>query len=378
MTGRLRIGIDGRILGARPKGMARYIWELCKGLDATLPQAEFYLYSREPIGVPRISDRWHERVETGLARRLPKSIWAVTRPGFLARRDCIDVFWGGAGLIPLVGLSARSVLSVHDLVHMVMPETMSREARLVMKAFFEPCVSRSDAIVTNSAGTASRLRAAMGYAASAIVRPAVSGSFTLQPQGKITSVLERFGLRRPYLLGVATWEPRKGLELLVRAFSRLQSEGQLSAYTLALAGDRGWRDHSLAELVGRCGERVAPLGFVDDDELAALYSGCDLFVYPSKYEGFGMPVLEARACGARVVTTDSPELREAGDDDAIYVPPNEEGVRQGILTALQLEKRHTMGTLDRCQRSWAASAATLARVLAGESHPESLPESLHA
>src|SRR6185312_17245637 len=113
MKDRLRIGIDGRILGARPKGIARYIWELCKGLDEILPHAEFFLYSPEPTNLLPISNRWHERVETGWARQLPNSLWAVTRPGHLARYDSLDVFWGGTGLLPLIGPSTRSVLTVH-------------------------------------------------------------------------------------------------------------------------------------------------------------------------------------------------------------------------------------------------------------------------
>lgn len=153
MTDHLRIGIDGRVLSVRPKGIARYIWELCKALDVTLPDAEFYLYAPQPTSLPRISSRWHERADVGWARRLPTSLWAVTRPGFIARRDRVDVFWGGTGLIPLIGLSARSVVSVHDLVCKLMPECMSYRARWAMKMFFEVSLSRADTIVVNSQGT---------------------------------------------------------------------------------------------------------------------------------------------------------------------------------------------------------------------------------
>jgi glycosyltransferase involved in cell wall biosynthesis len=363
MTDRLRIGIDGRVLGVRSKGIARYIWELCKGLDVILPRAEFYLYSREPTGLPRISSRWHERAETGWARKLPKSLWAVTRPGFMACRDRVDVFWGGTGLIPLIGLSARSVLSVHDLVYKIMPEAMSSKARWAMNMFFERSLSHADTVVTNSQGTADRLRAIMGYAAAAVVRPGVSSVFTPQSEAKIAAVLARHSLRRPYVLGVATLEPRKGLDSLVRGFSGLQPKCELPDHTLVLVGDRGWRDASLARLLSGSGPRIIWLGFVEDEELVALYSGCDVFVYPSKYEGFGMPVLEARACGARVVTSDSPELREAGGSDAIYVTPSEAGITSGILAAVSSKRN---GTLDWRNQSWIASSATLASALTGE------------
>jgi glycosyltransferase involved in cell wall biosynthesis len=363
MTERLRIGIDGRVLSVRNKGIARYIWELCKGLDAILPHAQFYLYSREPTGLPSISPRWHQRSDSGCAVRIPKSLWAVTRPGFMAVRDQVDVFWGGTGFIPLVGLSARSVLSVHDLVFKLMPEAMTSRARWAMNMFFEPSLSHAGTVVTNSQGTADRLRAMTGYSASAVIRPGVSSAFKPQPENKVAAILARHSLRRPYVLGVGTLEPRKGLESLVRGFHTLQSRGDLAHYTLVLVGDRGWRDGPLARLINGAGPRIVWLGFIEDEELVALYSGCEVFVYPSKYEGFGMPVLEARACGAPVVTSDFPELREAGGNDAFYVNPGEEGVIKGILAAIGSRRN---SAFDWHKQSWAASSAVLAEALTGQ------------
>jgi glycosyltransferase involved in cell wall biosynthesis len=270
------------------------------------------------------------------------------------------VYWGGAGLIPLIGLNARSVLGVHDLVYKLMPEAMSSRARWAMKMFFERSLSRADVVVTNSRGTADRLHAIIGYKADAVVLPGISSNFRPQPETKIESVLARHSLSRPYLLGVGTLEPRKGLDTLVRSFCRLQSTLRLPDHSLVLVGDRGWRDFSLTQLLSYSGSRINWLGFVEDEELIALYSGCEVFVYPSKYEGFGMPVLEARACGARIVTTDSPELHEAGGTDAIYVAPNESGITSGILAALN-SKRNV--ALDWRKRSWMSSSAILAATL---------------
>ena len=102
------------------------------------------------------------------------------------------------------------------------------------------------------------------------------------------------------------------------------------------------------------------MGFVDDEALAVLYSGADALVFPSSYEGFGIPVLEARACGTRVVTTDLPELREAGGDDTIYVPPTEHGVRVGMLAALASSRPKPLPPRD---YGWAESARMFASVL---------------
>jgi len=99
-----------------------------------------------------------------------------------------------------------------------------------------------------------------------------------------------------------------------------------------------------------------------DCQLAAPYSGADVFVFPSKYEGFGMPVLEARACGTRIVTSDSPELREAGGDDAVYVKPTEQDLAEGILKAIGSPPPKPLASRD---YSWAKGASTMVEVFRG-------------
>jgi glycosyltransferase involved in cell wall biosynthesis len=356
-----RVGIDARMLGIRPKGIGRYIWELSKAVDKALPEAEFFVYSRMPTGLPRISPRWHERVDrSAAAKRLPNSFWGALRVGFLTRSDDLSVFWGGTGLLPLVGLRARSVLTVHDLVYNLEPWTTSGRARWAAHLFFRASVRKANSIVCNSHGSARRLEACLGRAADAVIRPGVSEIFRKKSDAEILPVLHELRVPRPYLLAVGTWEPRKGLERLIPAFLSLADEGLLQGHTLALAGERGWKDGPIVKLVQRGGERIRPLGFVDDEALAVLYSGADALVFPSSYEGFGIPVLEARACGTRVVATDLPELREAGGDDTIYVPPTEHGVRVGVLQALASNRPEPLPPRE-C--SWAESARIFARVL---------------
>jgi len=194
-------------------------------------------------------------------------------------------------------------------------------------------------------GTADRLQAIWGYTTTAVVHPGMSGVFYSRTRCEIERVLNRYCLEKPYLLFVGTWEPRKGLQRLVAAFADLVEHRLLRDHQLVLIGDRGWKDQAIAELL-KNQERIRPLGFVDDDSLSALYSGADALVLPSTYEGFGMPVLEARACGTRVVTTDIPELREAGGHDAIYVPPTVDGIRDGILRALKSDRPKPLDNME--------------------------------
>jgi glycosyltransferase involved in cell wall biosynthesis len=277
----------------------------------------------------------------------------------LSRRDRLDVFWGGTGLLPLVGLNTPTVLTVHDVVHRVAPQTMDFSALWATRLFFASSLAKADAIVSNSAGTAERLVASFGYKTAAVVRPGLSEVFQPHPEAHTDSVLTRHGVERPYLLSVCTWEPRKGIETLIRAFLGMKAEGQLADHKLVLVGERGWKDSPIIELA-RSSESIVSLGYVDDISLAGLYNGASAFIYPSSYEGFGMPVLEARACGTRVVTSDTPELREAGGEDAIYVDPTETGVRTGISLALEIE---TAPPVDWRDWDWTRSASILAKVL---------------
>jgi len=351
------------MLGPRPKGIARYIWELCRALDNHLPEARFFVYSRKPIlPVPAISRRWRWRCDISRAgAAVPSSIWGVSRLGHLAQRDEVDVFWGGTGLLPLVGLKARAVLTVHDFVYKLVPETTSFRARWTMRAFFGASIRRADEVVSNSFGTARRLESIYGRKVAAVIPPGLAETIRTREVDEVQAVLRRYQIEQPYLLSVGTREPRKGLQRLIPAFDSLVKGGHLKNHTLVIAGDRGWKDRAIKQLA-EGNTRIRQVGFVDDDVLSALYTGADLFVFPSIYEGFGMPVLEARACGTRILATDAAEIREAGGKNAIYVNPSVESLTGGILHAL---RSAPPGSLNRANHSWAKSAADLAAVLAG-------------
>ena len=154
----VRIGVDGRRLGPNRKGIGRYVWELCKELDRILPTAQFFLYSQIPPELPPISRRWSIRLDdSAVGQRMPNNLWLATRAGLMSRRDNLDAFWAGTGLLPLVGLKTRGVLTVHDLVQKVAPETMDFKALMATRLFFSRSLAKADAIVSNSSGTAERL-----------------------------------------------------------------------------------------------------------------------------------------------------------------------------------------------------------------------------
>jgi glycosyltransferase involved in cell wall biosynthesis len=234
---------------------------------------------------------------------------------------------------------------------------MSFTHRWAFKLFFKKDVMRADAVISISRGTSNRLMTLFGRAADAIVYPAVDAFFFPQPKTRVHEVSQLYSLPQFYLLAVATWEPRKNLELLIRTFLDMKKQGLVGSNKLVLVGGRGWKDQRLASLLLGT-DSVIPLGYVPEEHLAPLYTGAALFIFPSIYEGFGMPVAEALACGTGVVASDISEIREAGGTDAIYVSPTAEGIRQGILEGLLKNKGPSVG--QRNCHSWMEGAKTLA------------------
>ena len=360
---RLRIGIDGRNLKRFGTGFIRYTVELCKALDVVLPEAEFYVYSPFPLELPVKSDRWISRVDPwSFNGRIRGAVWLKTRLGSLLRNDRLDSFWGTVTFLPALPDNVKKIVSVHDVVHLVAPETMSFRLNLPLHMFFSRDCRRADAILTNSQGTADRLFATLGCHTVGVVRPAVSEDFRPRPAPEIASCLARYGIRAPYILGVGVSVRRKNTQVLVEAFAAMKRAGELRDYSLVLAGPPLAANPRLEELLAANPADINRIGYVEEKDLPALYCGASAFAFPSLYEGFGIPVLEARACGTRIVATDMPELREAGGDGPIYVAPTAAGVRDGILAALSRPAPSPLGASER--PSWVESVQPLAHALA--------------
>lgn len=363
MNSGVRIGIDGRALSGNRTGIGRYVYHLCRELDKVLPDAQFIVYSQGPLEMPIASERWMLKVdESPLARRMKPVLWLKAGCGRLCKHDGLDIFWGSGTFLPALSSKVRSISTVYDLNWLVAPETMSLAHLWSHKLFFKRDLNHAGVIAAISEGTAGRLHKLIGRQADLVVRPAVDEHFKPHPGESIRDCLSKYKIMAPYLLAVGTWEPRKNLALLVDTYLAMKSDGLLSEHQLVLVGGRGWKDERLASIVAASPDRgILPLGYVPDADLPPLYAGADVFVFPSIYEGFGLPVLEARACGARVVTTDLPELREAGGSDAVYVQPNRDELRKGIMHALMQPQPGATTDLP----SWASGAKLMAEAIAG-------------
>ena len=335
----MNIGIDGRALQGARTGIGRYVYELCIRLDKILPEAIFFVYSPTHIDLPIVSDRWILRVDNSKwAESLKPVLWLKLMCGRICRNDNLDFFWGSATFLPRLNSSVKTVVTVYDLNYKLAPETMGFAHKWAFKLFFKHDIALANVVVSISKGTSKRLLNFIGRAADRVIYPAVNSSFYPQPEYLIESVLKKHKLSQPYLLAVATWEPRKNLEKLILTFLNMKEQGVLPKHNLLLVGGRGWNDQHLSQLLNGQ-DSVISLGYINDGHLPAIYSGADIFIFPSIYEGFGMPVAEAISCGTVTVTSDTPELREAGGDEGIYITPDSTGIRDGILIGLSRIKK---------------------------------------
>jgi len=357
----MRIGIDGLFLRGNLSGIGRYIFEICKELDRVLPEAEFIVYSNIPVKMPVVNKRWRLNTDVNSSVKYLRGVmWLKCRVGLLCKRDRVDLFWGGATFLPNVGRNVKTIVTVHDLNFLIVKETMRLFTYWAHRLFFVSDIKKADAVVTNSYGTAKRVSEKIGCNVRAVVRPGISDIFKRLSEKEINEHKKLYNIKFPYILAVGTQEPRKNLERVIEAFLFLKETGFLREHRLLLVGSMGWKNKRLISLVEGSKE-VIHVGYVPYEHLPGFYNGADVFVYPSLYEGYGIPVMEARACGTKIVTTDIPELHEAGGADAIYIDPTVEGIARGIVKALD---RKTNLLPDRSSiPSWGNGAKILADVI---------------
>ncbi len=265
------------------------------------------------LGLPRLAlyESWH----------------VLRRPAVQAATGPVDAIWVTGGAVP--PRSAPMVVTIHDLAFLHRPEHFTAKGRRFFRQATACARRDADLVLCPSQVTADDC-AARGFA---------SDRLRVVPWGvdqrrcgaeEVADVARRHGLDRPYVLSVGTAEPRKNLAAVFGAFARLARED----IELVVVGPDGWGE-DVAALAGAAPrERVRLLGFVPAGDLPGLYAGAAAFCYPSLFEGFGLPVLEAMAQGAAVVTSAGTSMVEVGGDAVVLVDPTDHDAVAGALDAL--------------------------------------------
>lgn len=289
---------------------------------------EYYLYSNREFTFPVDPPRWQKRVQRP-AILLPGPPWYQTGVRKMIARDRLEAYLGTLQVLPL-GLprEIRKVLIVHDLVWRLHPETMSPRVYLIHWFFAERSIRRADYILCVSESTRRDLRTELGVPAEKIgVVPHAAGA-AFAPRDRVAcarAVAAKYRVSEDYLCTVGTVEPRKNLATLIEAVNILREKGSWP-YQLLIAGASGWKTSSIHRSVVRLGlaeKEVKFLGYVPEEDLPQLYGGARAFVFPSLYEGFGIPLVEAMACGVPIVASDVPSTSEVVGEAGLLVPPDQ-------------------------------------------------------
>ncbi len=217
------------------------------------------------------------------------------------------------------------MVTVHDLAYLRLPDRLPTGRRRYFAALTRASVRRASRVLAVSESTKRDIVELLGVPPEQIAVTPLAADRSFRPvTGEALEVfLGEQGIVRPFVLSVGTLEPRKNLPTLLRAFARIAAE---MPHDLVLAGPEGWMTDEIHETRRRLdlGDRLRFTGYVDAEALPAWYSAADLFVYPSLYEGFGLPPLEAMACGTPVITSDVSSLPEVVGDAGLTVPPTDE------------------------------------------------------
>lgn len=343
-TIRRHIGLDGDTLGRRRTGDESYLTSLVRAFGRLDSAHDYTMYVRDAEAarrlLPELSGWRFQAVR-------PRSIYLRHPFGFPLALRCwpVDLLHVQYFVPPFCRCSV--VITVHDVSFAARPEFFTARDRLLLNALVPRSLRRADRIITDVQYTRNELVRLYGLDPERIeVIPLAADPRyrQLDREACRESVNERHGFSGPFLLYVGTLQPRKNVQTLIEAYARFRRESGLG-YKLLIVGKLKYKFGPVFEAIERSGvqDDILFAGFVPDDELPRYYNAADLFVFPSRYEGFGLPVLESMACGTPVITTTSSSLPEVAGSAAILVDSEDvEGFCRAIarvLTEPELARR---------------------------------------
>ena len=367
-----RIAIDYTPAYEQGGGIGRYVRELTAALALEDPVTDYRLFvagsKRNQLSRPPgpnfdwrttiLTPRWLARIWQ--RAQVPLPVEAFTGP--------VDLFHATDFVLPPTLPRTRSLLTVHDLSFIRVPDAASPSLRRYLEAVVPRSVKRADHVLADSRATKNDLMEFYRTPADkiSVLYSAVDSQFSrVTDESALQEVLDRHGLKDlAYVLSVGTVQPRKNYSGAIRALSRLRDAGIDLHY--AVAGGGGWLEDEMYRSIRDTAmdDRVHILGFVPDEDLSALYSGARALLAVSLYEGFGLPVLEAMACGTPVITSNLSSLPEVAGDAGILVDPLDTAAISDaimrLLTDASLRKQLVAAGSEHVKRfSWARAASQL-------------------
>ena len=309
----MRIAFDGTALRPGRTGVGYYSEHLLHQLARTAIHDELIVVSNRSIDT---TSPLPSRVRVATpARRVPRLVWVQTLAVTALREVEADVVHFTNGMLPLMS-PVPTVVTIHDMSLRLYPRYHPPRRVILNRPLVDIAARRADAIIAPSQSAKHDIVRLYGLDPGRVhvVYEAAAPIFApVRDAARLEAVRRRYGLGERIILYVGTIEPRKNLPTLIDAFAARRRAGELS-HQLVCVGPYGWLSRGIDQQITRCGvgDAIAFTGYVPFEDLPALYTLAEMFVYPSMYEGFGLPVVEAMACGTPVITGPTAALTEIG------------------------------------------------------------------
>lgn len=367
---RLRIGINAHLLSTsstyRAAGTNQYVAALLGALRGIEPPEEIWAYL-SAVHIPvdlQPSERFVlRRSRWPTWRPAVRVLWEQSVWPALLRRDGIDVAHGVANVLP-IAWSGPSVVTIHDLSFLLEPGTFPRSNRAYLAWMVALATRRADRIIAVSESTRRDVIRLLGAPPEKVERVYEAADARYQPrqENELAAFRQAHRLEAPFILFLGTVEPRKNVVRLIDAYAELRRRG-CTNWPLVIAGgvrpgNEGVRGHAIAAGLG---DVVRFVGFIPEMEKPLWYNCACLFVYPSLYEGFGIPVLEALACGTPVVASDRSSIPEVVGEAGVLVDPTEvlsiaEGMQRVLEDSRLRERLRSAGPPQASKFNWRRAA----------------------
>ncbi|MEW6608544.1 MAG: glycosyltransferase family 1 protein [bacterium] len=365
----MKIGIDARSLIRKERaGLEQYLANLISHLEKIDNENQYFLFfnfirPQYQRFLPQFTSNNFHNVVCPIPSKIMTRLFKASLP----IESCLgklDVFHAPRHLL-LPSIWAKTVLTIHDLMFIDHPEFLKLEWVKSLEKEVHKGIKRANLIISVSLFTKNRILENWKKMSAEKIKVIYSGVnecfYPIEDKVIIDKIKHKYGIKNRYILFVGNVEPKKNLIRLFEAFSQVKNS--IDGYNLVIAGG-GWAFDKLFQKVKESNlqKDVIFTGYISDEDLPALYSGAEIFVFPSLYEGFGLPVIEAMACGTPVITSNSASLPELARDAGILIDPFKvediAGAMYQLLTDTNLKMKLKEKGLQRAKLfSWEKTAS---------------------
>lgn len=362
----MKICIDLTSLADNLSGIERYA--ACLALELIQhPENDYILLFKGDVHTIFRPYVWKKNISYEIIEPCNKLLFNQVKLPYRIHKIKADWYLFMAFPVPVLSFKKNMVSTIHDICCWDCPETMNGMMKWYFRLSHIIAIRKCKAIMTISEFSKRRIHEKLNYPNENIwlIYCGIDQNAFRVHTTKIEEVREKYGLPSEYILSLSTLEPRKNIPLLIHAYESLL-KSHVNLPKLVLAGRKGWKMdeflHSMDDIVK---QNIIFTGFVDDEDLATVYGNAKYFVYPSLYEGFGMPPLEAMACGTPVISSDAGSLEEVlGKGAIVFKSQDIEQLKTKILEfeRLPVNKREEIGILGKKQAelfSWHKEADKL-------------------